>query len=88
MKAILMSFEGQRIQSKAKEIISVLQSIKRDYEKSEEALSVLNRHMTNAYNQLSQVSRSFLSLGQKLDSTHMLSAKDVNSSNRQEKLIE
>ncbi|MBI2641685.1 DNA recombination protein RmuC, partial [Candidatus Roizmanbacteria bacterium] len=50
MKAILMSFEGQRIQSKAKEIIQILQSIKKDYEKSDEAFSILSRHIINAYN--------------------------------------
>ncbi len=90
MKAILMSFEGARIQSKAKEIISILQSIKKDYEKSDEALSILTRHITNAYNQLSQVSKSFLTLGQKLDSTHLLSAKDEpsESEDKRHKLIE
>lgn len=74
MKAILMSFEGQRIQSQAKEILQTLQAIKKDYEKTDEAFSVLNKHITNAYNQISQVTKSFLSLGQKLTSTTMLSS--------------
>jgi DNA recombination protein RmuC len=82
MKAILMSFEGTRIQSQAKEILAILRSIKKDYEKTDEALSVLNKHITNSYNQISQVTKSFLSLGQKLTSTRML------SSDKQEKLIE
>lgn len=72
MKAILMSFEGQRIQSQAKEILATLQAIKKDYEKTDDALSVLTKHITNAYNQISQVSKSFLSLGQKLTSTRLL----------------
>lgn len=93
MKAILMSFEGQRIQSKAKEIITVLQSIKKDYEKADEAFSILTKHITNAYNQLFPVSKSFLSLGQKLTSTHLLSPSDESSvakamEDKQEKLIE
>lgn len=75
MKAILMSFEGQKIDTKAKEIIVLLQSLKKDYEKTDEALSVLNRHLTNAYNQISNVSRLFLSFGQKLDSTRILEDK-------------
>ena len=83
MKAILMSFEGQRIQAKAKEIIEILQAIKKDYEKTDEAISVLTRHITNAYNQLTQVSKSFLSLGQKLTSTHLLSTPE-----KEEKLLE
>ncbi|OGK21105.1 hypothetical protein A2866_02805 [Candidatus Roizmanbacteria bacterium RIFCSPHIGHO2_01_FULL_39_8] len=76
MKAILMSFEGQRIQSKAKEIIEILETMKKDYEKTDEALSVLTKHVTNAYNQVSQVSKSFLSLGQKLSSTRLLSSAE------------
>lgn len=82
MKAILMSYEGQRIQSQAKEIIEILKSIKKDYEKSEDALSTLHKHITNAYNQVSLVTKNFLSLGQKLASTHLLSDK------KEEKLIE
>src|SRR3989338_4979460 len=76
MKAILMSFEGQRIQSKAKEIIEILETMKKDYEKTDEALSVLTKHVTKAYNQVSQVSKSFLSLGQKLSSTRLLSSAE------------
>lgn len=72
MKAILMSFEGQRIQTQAKEILNILRSIKKDYEKTDEALSVLQKHVVNAYNQTSHVSKSFSSLGQKLSSTHLL----------------
>lgn len=75
MKAILMSFEGQRIQTQAKEILNILQSIKKDYEKTDEAFSVLNKHIVNAYNQTSQVSKVFVSLGQKLSSTLLLPNK-------------
>lgn len=82
MKAILMSFEGQRIQSQAKEILRTLQAIKKDYEKTDEAFSVLNKHITNAYNQITQVTKSFLSLGQKLTSTTML------SSDKEKKMLE
>lgn len=76
MKAILMSFEGQRIQTQAKEILNILQAIKKDYEKTDEAFSVLNKHITNAYNQTTQVSKTFDSLGQKLSSTHLLPQKE------------
>lgn len=78
IKAILMSYEGQKIQAKAKEILEILQSIKKDYEKSEDALNILNKHITNAYNQTSMVSKNFLSLGQKLTSTNLLSSGDSN----------
>lgn len=83
MKAILMSMEGQRIQSKAREILEVLQSIKKDYEKVDDSMSVLNKHITNAYNQTAQVTKNFLSMGQKINSTNLLS-----KSKKQEKLLE
>lgn len=76
MKAILMSLEGQRIQSQAKEIIEILKSMKKDYEKTEESMSVLNKHLTNAYNQSNQVVKNLLYLGQKLSSTRVISSKD------------
>ena len=81
IKAILISFEGEKIETKAKEILKILQAIKKDYQKTDEAFSVLNKHVTNAYNQSSQVSKSFSSLGQKLESTNLLSVEN------QEKLL-
>lgn len=72
LKAILMSFEGQKIEKRAKEILSLLQSLQKDYEKAEEALSVLNKHITNAYNQIANVTKFFLSFGQKLSSSRSL----------------
>ncbi len=79
MKAILMSFEGQRIQTQAKQILDILKAIKKDYEKSEDSLSTLQKHITHAYNQMDVVTRSFQSLGQKLSSTQMLSEnKETN----------
>lgn len=78
LKAILMSFEGQKIEERAKEILMVLQSLKKDYKKTDEALSVLNRHITNAYNQISNVSKLFLSFSHKLDATHSLEDKQPN----------
>lgn len=75
MKAILMSYEGARIQSQAKEILEILKAIKKDYEKSQESLSTLGKHITNAYNQMASVTKNFMTLGQKLSSTHLLSEK-------------
>ena len=76
IKAILISFEGEKIETKAKEILKILQAIKKDYQKTDEALSVLNKHITNAYNQSSQVTKTFSSLGQKISSTNLLSASE------------
>lgn len=76
LKAILMSFEGQKIEKRAGEILILLQSLQKDQQKAEEAFSVLNRHITNAYNQISVVSKFFLSFGNKLNSTRMLSESE------------
>jgi len=76
IKAILISFEGEKIETKAKEILKILQAIKKDYQKTDEAFSVLNKHVTNAYNQSSQVSKTFSSLGQKLDSTNYMTIEN------------
>jgi len=75
IKAILISFEGEKIETKAKEILKILQAIKKDYQKTDEALSILNKHVTNAFNQSSQVTKTFSSLGQKLESTNLLAVE-------------
>lgn len=82
MKAILMSYEGARIQTQAKEILTILKAIKKEYEKTDEALSILTKHITNAYNQTAQVTKNFLQLGQKLNSTQFLSTEE-----KEEKLL-
>jgi DNA recombination protein RmuC len=72
LKAILMSFEGQKIEDQAKEILSSLRAIKSDYGKVEENLSILQKHLTNAYNMMGNVFSSFANLGQKISSTQNL----------------
>ncbi len=76
LKAILISHEGARIQKQVKEILSTLQAMRNDYEKAEEAVSVLNKHISNAYNQSSNVVQHLSKLGQKIDSTASLSASE------------
>ena len=75
IKTILMSYEGAKIEKQAKTILATLQSLQKDYEKADEAMSVLTKHITNAYNQIAHVSRYFLSFGQKLSSTRMIEDK-------------
>lgn len=75
IKTILMSYEGAKIEKEAKTILATLQSLQKDYEKADEAMSVLTKHITNAYNQIANVSRYFLSFGQKLSSTRMIEDK-------------
>lgn len=83
LKVILLSFEGQKIAKEAKEIMSILRSIRKDYEKTDEAMGVLNKHIVNAYNQSTQVTKNLSLLGQKIESTASIAPTVV-----QEKLIE
>jgi len=72
LKVILMSHQGQHIEKRAREIATILASLKTDYSKADESLSTLNRHITNAYNQVSVVSKFFIGFGQKLTMTELL----------------
>ena len=73
IQAILMSYEGQRIQEQAKQIIQIIQGIKSDYEKVDESMGILGKHITNAYNQIPQVTRSVNAIGQKVTATQLMS---------------
>jgi DNA recombination protein RmuC len=72
MRAILMSFEGQKIEKEARAILSALRAIQKDYNKVDDNLSTLQRHLNNAYNMMSNVLTSFTQLGQKITSTQTL----------------
>src|SRR3990172_12242148 len=72
MRAILMSFEGQKIEKEAQVILASLRAIQKDYTKVEENLSVLQHHLNNAYNMMGSVLSSFSLMGQKINSTRGL----------------
>lgn len=72
LRAILMSFEGQKIEAKAKEILSTLRAVQKDYSKVEENLATLQKHLNNAYGMMGNVLSSFFQLGQKIVSTKSL----------------
>jgi len=72
LRAILMSFEGQKIEQRAQYILAAIKAIQKDYLKVEENLSVLGKHVQNAYNQMSNVNTGFTQLGQKINTTQNL----------------
>jgi DNA recombination protein RmuC len=82
MKAILMSFDGQKIEARAKEILQAIRSIQKDYEKVDENLGVLGKHLNNAYNMMSQVSTTFMQLGNKINSTEALGEKTTEQAKK------
>ncbi|MGA2968060.1 MAG: DNA recombination protein RmuC [Candidatus Levyibacteriota bacterium] len=75
LQTILLSFEGKKIESKSKELFTLLRSLQIDYEKIEENMSTLGKHINNAYSQFGNVLSGFTSLGQKLNSTKTLESK-------------
>jgi DNA recombination protein RmuC len=76
LQVLLLSFQGKELEAKSRQVFQLLRAIQKDYSKVDENLGVLNRHLTNAYNQMSQVSGSFNTLGQKLSQTNMLSGEE------------
>lgn len=72
LQTILLSFEGQKIQSRAREVFRLLRAIQKDYAKVEENMSVLQKHLNNAYNMMGSVLASFSLMGQKINSANSL----------------
>lgn len=72
LQTILLSFEGKKIEARSRQVFRLLRAIKKDYEKTENSLSVLGKHLQNAYNQMSNVLSGFTLLGQKLSSTEAI----------------
>lgn len=83
MRAILISFEGQKIEKRAKQILVSIRAIQKDYIKVEENLTTLGKHVNNSYNMMNQTLTSFTLLGQKISSTG--SFEEINP--KQEKLL-
>lgn len=72
LQTILLSFEGQRLNKEARRVFVMLRAVQKDYEKVDDNLSTLQRHLNNAYNMMSNVLTSFTHLGQKIVSTQTL----------------
>src|SRR3989344_4472391 len=56
LQVILLSFEGKKIETKSREIFALLRALKVDYDKVNENLGVLGRHLGNASSQFNNVS--------------------------------
>jgi DNA recombination protein RmuC len=83
LQVLLLSFQGKELETKSREVFRLLRAVQKDYSKVEENLGVLNRHLTNAYNQMSQVTGGFTTLGQKLSHT-----RNITGGEKQRNLLE
>ncbi|MEK7518112.1 MAG: DNA recombination protein RmuC [Patescibacteria group bacterium] len=72
LQTILLSFEGKRIEASSREVFKLLRALQIDYNKVEENMGVLGKHINNASSQFSNVSFGFTQIGQKINSTKSL----------------
>lgn len=72
LQVLLLSFQGKELEQKSREVFRLLRAIQKDYTKVEDNLSVLGKHIGNAYNSMSNVSGAFTLLGQKLSKTQII----------------
>lgn len=78
LKAILIGLEGKKVESRAREILSAIRSIKEDAGKFSESLRVMTKHISNAKNSAEDVNRNFEHLENRigtLDGIKRLDAK-------------
>ncbi len=78
LQTILLSFEGKKLEAKSREVFAMLRALQIDYDKTNESLNVLGKHLNNAYTQFNNVTSGFLQLGQKLNSTKRIGEKSEN----------
>ena len=78
LQTILLSFEGKKIEAQSRQVLQLLRSIQRDYQKTDEHLSILGKHVGNAYAKMSEVNQAYGQLGQKLQQTQTLGESVVS----------
>jgi DNA recombination protein RmuC len=82
LQTILLSFEGRKIETKAKEVFQLMRAISKDYEATETTLSTLGSHLNNATNKFSELEKNITSIGHKLDTTHSLPDSTLPDKNK------
>ena len=72
LQTILLSFEGRKIEARSREVFQLLRALQIDYEKVDENMGVLGKHINNASAQFHNVTTGFSQLGNKLKTTKQL----------------
>lgn len=72
LQVLLLSYQGKEMEQKSRELFRLFRAIQKDYEKINEQLGVLGKHVGNAYNSFSGVSSAFQVLGQKVNHSHQI----------------
>jgi len=76
LQVLLLSFQGKELEEQSREVFRLLRAMQKDYEKIDEAIGTLGKHVTNAYNSMNTVATSVAQLGQKLDRTKRISTSE------------
>lgn len=63
LQVLLLSFQGKELASQTKQIFQTFRALQKDYSRLQGQLSILQKHISNAYNQSSQVSKSADQIG-------------------------
>ncbi|OGH21656.1 MAG: hypothetical protein A2629_01990 [Candidatus Levybacteria bacterium RIFCSPHIGHO2_01_FULL_41_15] len=72
LQTILLSFEGKKIEARSRQVLRLLRALQIDYDKVQENMGVLGKHINNASSQFSNVTSGFLQLGNKIQSAGSL----------------
>jgi DNA recombination protein RmuC len=79
LQVLLLSFQGKELEKKSAAVMKILRSIHKDYERLDDQLSVLGKHVTNAYNTMGSVNTGFAQLGQKLVNADTVELPDAET---------
>jgi DNA recombination protein RmuC len=72
LQTILLAFEGKKIESRSRDLFKMLRALQVDFNKVEENMLVLGKHINNASSQFANVNSGFSQIGQKINSTKSL----------------
>ena len=76
LRSIMMSFEGQRISAKAREVLSSIRAVAKEHEKLGDDLGTLSKHIQNSYNMMNNVNSDYMKLGQQISTTKNISVEE------------
>ncbi len=77
LQTILLSFEGKKIESRSKEVFKMLRTLQIDYQKINESMTTLGRHLQNANSQYTNVTTGFSQFGNKLQTVNTIEEEVV-----------
>lgn len=74
LQTILLSFEGRKIESRAKEVFQSLRALSQDFAKTKDELATLGGHLSRAASKFAEVDSRFNTLANSVESTRSLDA--------------